>query len=68
MALKASIRSLERRVARAFPPAPCGCPGCIAVRPDEPRPPPYCPRCDRQRVVIIVHSDTFNRHPEAVAS
>ncbi|MCG3122051.1 MAG: hypothetical protein GIKADHBN_00427 [Phycisphaerales bacterium] len=68
MALKASIRSLERRVAKAFPPAACNCPWCIVVGRDEPRPPPFCPRCDKQRVVIVVHSDTFNRRSEVEAS
>lgn len=68
MTIRASLRGLERRVARAFPTPPCDCPWCIVVGKYEPKPPPFCPRCGKQRLVIVVHSETFHRRREAAAS
>ncbi|GMV27836.1 MAG: hypothetical protein AMXMBFR58_38670 [Phycisphaerae bacterium] len=54
MSVRASLRSLERRVARSMPVAACPCLSVVLQDPALPPEPPVCPRCGKHRLVIVL--------------
>ncbi|MCK6477370.1 MAG: hypothetical protein L6Q35_11115 [Phycisphaerales bacterium] len=57
MSIRASLRSLERRVALAMPAPACPCLGAVVQDPALPPEPPVCPRCGKKRLVIVIEDD-----------
>ncbi|MCC6427048.1 MAG: hypothetical protein IT435_09550 [Phycisphaerales bacterium] len=64
MSVRASLRSLERRVARAMPVAACPCVSVVLQDPALPLEPPVCPRCGKHRLVIVLE-DEYEAPPAA---
>ena len=58
MALKASLRSLERRIALSMPVFSCPCLSVVIQDPSLPREPSVCPRCGKHRLVIVLEDES----------
>ncbi|MCC6419586.1 MAG: hypothetical protein IT429_15235 [Gemmataceae bacterium] len=57
MSVRASLRSLERRVARSMPVAACPCVSVVLQDSALPLEPSVCPRCGKNRLVIVLEEE-----------